>query len=114
MHEMGLVNAIIRQIEDVGRENQLTAVTKVTVHLGEVSSVLPQYLTDYWQWAVKKSRLLGGAELVFKTVPAVTLCNACRQTYPTVQHGRQCPHCESDDTVLLTGNEFIIQEVEAC
>ena len=36
-------------------------------------------------------------------LPAVTYCEACGKTYPTVQYGRQCPHCGSWDTYLAAG-----------
>ena len=31
------------------------------------------------------------------TVPAVTVCNTCGKTYGTVEHGRICPYCHSED-----------------
>ena len=46
-------------------------------------------------------------------IPAITLCEDCGQQYPTVPHGRTCPHCQSPHTHLLQGNEMMIKEVEA-
>ena len=40
-------------------------------------------------------------------------CEDCGQQYPTVPHGRTCPHCQSPHTHLLQGNEMMIKEVEA-
>lgn len=47
------------------------------------------------------------------SIPAITLCENCGQQYPTVPHGRTCPHCQSPHTHLLQGNEMMIKEVEA-
>ena len=47
-------------------------------------------------------------------LPAVTYCEACGKTYPTVEYGRQCPHCGSWDTYLAAGDECNIREIEAC
>ena len=47
------------------------------------------------------------------TVPAVTVCNACGKTYGTVEHGRICPYCHSEDTELLRGRELEIRSIEA-
>ena len=82
--------------------------------IGEVSGVIPSYLADCWRWAADRSDLLRGAELRVETIDAVTVCNACGRTYPTVENGRTCPHCGSDDTVLLRGNEIEVKEIEAC
>ena len=47
-----------------------------------------------------------------ETIPAVTFCEACQKTYPTVQHGKICPHCGSERTFLQSGDEFNIREIE--
>jgi len=60
---------------------------------------------------VKKSDLLRGSVLTAEILPAVTQCGGCGKTYPTVEHGKICPHCGSDDTWLLTGNELSIKEI---
>lgn len=113
MHELGIVFHIIRSVERVAAENGLRRVSSVTLELGEVSGIIPSYLTDCWTWACAKNDLMRDAELVIEQVDAVTLCEACGRTYATVEHGRVCPHCGSDRTYLLQGNETNILEI-AC
>ena len=64
MHELGIVFHIINSLEKIGEENQLKEVASVTLEIGEVSGVVDSYLKDCWKWAVKKSDLLNGAELL--------------------------------------------------
>ena len=45
-------------------------------------------------------------------IPAVTFCEYCQQTYPTVEHGKTCPYCGSEHTYLVQGNEQYIKEIE--
>lgn len=111
MHELGIVFHIIRSVEGVARENNLRRVSSVTLELGEVSGVIPSYLTDCWDWACAKSDLMRGAELVVEEVPAVTYCEACGSTYGTVEHGCICPHCGSERTYLIQGDETTIKEI---
>ena len=85
----------------------------VVLELGEVSGVIPDYLTACWRWAAAKSELVSGSELKIETLPAVTHCDSCGRDYPTVAHGKTCPHCQSGSTWLLTGNEVNIKEIEA-
>lgn len=113
MHELGIVFHIIKEIEEVGQENGLTAVSSVTLQIGEVSGVLHEYLQDCWKWACSKSELMQGAELIIEQIPAVTCCESCGEKYGTVEFGKICPHCKSDRTYLLTGNESMIKEIEA-
>ena len=95
MHELGVVFHVIESVENIGKENQLTKVASVTLEVGEVSGVVPSYLTDCWKWAVERSDFMKGAALHFEKIPAVTFCG-------------------SGNTYLLRGNEFVIKEIEAC
>lgn len=112
MHELGIVFHIIKTVNAVAAENDVNRISAVTVELGEVSGVVPHYLTDCWAWAVKKEPLLEGAELRIEELPATTYCEGCGGTYPTVEHGKVCPLCGSEDTWLLSGNEMQIKEIE--
>ena len=113
MHELGIVFHIIRSVEQVAAENQLEKVSAVVLELGEVSGVIPDYLTDCWKWAAAKTELVEGSELKIETLPAITHCDHCGRDYPTVAYGKTCPHCGSGETWLLTGNEVSIKEIEA-
>lgn len=112
MHELGVVFHIMDSLEKVAAENEVESISKVVLELGEVSSVIESYLQNCWKWAVKKRELFAQAELVVEMLPAVTYCEGCGKTYPTVEYGKICPHCRSQDTWLLQGNEFNIKEIE--
>ena len=111
MHELGIVFHIMDSLESVAKENSLSAISSVTVEVGEVSTVIPDYLTDCWEWAIRKKPLFTGCELIVEVLPAVTWCDGCKQEYGTVAHGRICPHCGSEHTWLLKGNELNIKEI---
>lgn len=114
MHELGLVFHVIDDVTEIGKENNLTEVSSVTLQVGEVSSIVPDYITDVWQWAVNRTELMKGCTLKLERIPAVTYCENCRKTYPTVEYGKTCPNCGSGNTYLVQGNEFAIKEIEAC
>lgn len=76
MHELGIVFHIIRTVEDVAKQNDVTRIRRVTLQLGEVSGVVESYLQDCWKWAAAKTDLLPGAVLTVETIPAVTQCQA--------------------------------------
>ena len=113
MHELGTIVYVIDTVEKICREQNLTTVGSVTLQVGEVSAIIPEYLVDYWNWSRKKTQFLQEAELKIEEIKAVTYCQDCKQTYPTVEFGKKCPHCESMNTFLVTGNEYAIKEIEA-
>ncbi len=112
MHELGVTFHIMDTLERVAKENQVEKINKVTLELGEVSTVIPEYLTKCWGWASKKRPLFDGAELIIEKWPAITYCEDCKETFSTVEHGKICPHCKSENTYLLQGNEFNIKDIE--
>ena len=111
MHELGIVFYIIRDVKEVARENKVDKVKTVVMDIGEVSTIIPEYLTDCWRWAADKEDLLRGCELIINTIPAVTYCENCGKEFGTVEHGKKCPHCGSDRTYLVRGNEVEIKEI---
>ena len=111
MHELGVVFHIIDDVTEVGRENNLTNIQSVTLQLGTVSTVIPDYLKDCWKWAVNRTELLKGADLIIEPIEAITYCEDCKSTYDTIKHGKICPNCGSKNTFLLQGTEFMIKEI---
>lgn len=57
MHELGIVFHIIDQVKKVAIKNNVKHVNKVVLEVGEVSTLIPSYLIDCWNWAVKKKIL---------------------------------------------------------
>ena len=112
MHELGIVFYIIRDVKQAAEENGVEKVSGVVMNIGEVSTIVPEYLLDCWRWAADKEDMLRGCELKINIIPAVTYCEACGKEYPTVRHGKICPHCGSESTYLLRGNEVEIKEIE--
>ena len=113
MHELGTIYYVIDTVEKLMVENGLTKVSSITLEVGEVSSIIPSYLSDFWLFARKKTEHLQDTELKIETLKAVTYCQDCRQTYSTLEYGKECPYCHSPNTFLVTGNEYNIKEIEA-
>lgn len=113
MHELGIVFQIIKTVEGVAKENSLSSIQAVTIELGEVSGVVQSQLSDCWKWASKRSDILNGASLEIEEIPAVTFCDNCQNTYETVTYAKVCPHCGSEQTYLLSGNEMNVKDILA-
>ena len=106
MHELGVTFHIMDHLEKVAAENKVTHVRKVTLELGEVSTVIESYLQNCWTWAAKKRPLFDESELVVETLPALTYCEDCKQTYPTVKHTLYSPSFVYSTSISLMLNSF--------
>ena len=88
MHELGVVFHIMDSLESVAKENDVTQIQSVTIEIGEVSTVIPHYLTDCWAWAIKKKPLLTGCEMKVEILPASPgVMTASRNTKPSLTAG---------------------------
>lgn len=96
----------------MAQENNLTDIRRVTLQIGRVSGIEPDYLVDCWEYYKKKVPLLKYATLDYEWIEAITICQHCHNTYSTIDYGRECPYCHSGNTVLLQGNECLIKEIE--
>ena len=112
MHELGVVFHCIKEVNEIAAENKVARVNSVTIHLGEVSTVIPELFEDCWNWAVKKETVLKDAKIHIERINAITFFEDCRKEYPTGEYGRTCPFCGSERTYLVQGNEFMIKEIE--
>lgn len=112
MHELGIIFYIIKDVKKVAQENGVNHVSKVVMNIGEVSTVVPYLLTDCWDWAVKKEEMLTDCKLEILPVKGVSFCDSCKKEFETVKYGKKCPHCNSENTWLLRGNEVEIKEIE--
>lgn len=112
MHELGIVMHVVDQVEKVAVENNVERVLKLTLEVGEVSSIVPELFTECFEWAKKKTELLKDTELELILLEAVSYCRDCKKTYKTTEHAKECPHCGGNDTYLVTGNEMNIKDME--
>ena len=113
MHELGIVMNVLEQVDSAAAEYKAEKVMKVTMEIGEVSSIVPDLLTDAFNWAKKKTEYLKDAELEMIIIEGRTYCQNCGETYKTTEYGKKCPHCGSYETYLLTGDQVIIKDIDA-
>ena len=113
MHELGIVMNVLEQVDAAAAEYKAEKVMKVTMEVGEVSTIVPDLFTDAFNWAKKKTEYLKDAELEMIIIEGRTYCKNCGETYKTTEHGKKCPFCGSYETYLLTGDQVIIKDIEA-
>lgn len=111
MHELGIVMQVIDQVEKVAASSDVTKVLKLNMEVGEVSSVVPALFTDCFEWAKKKTKYMQETQLEIILLEGISYCQDCKQTYRTTDYAKQCPHCGSFHTYLVTGNEINIRDI---
>lgn len=113
MHELGIVVQITKTLDSLVEENQLEDVSRVTLQIGKVSGIIPDYLIDCWKYYRKNKPYLIHSSLTYEWIEAITQCQSCKKEYDTITYGKECPYCHSFHTYLIQGNECLIKEIEA-
>ena len=111
MHELGLVFEVIKRVEAVAAENNVRHIKKVVLSIGEISYVVPMFIEEVYPDACKDT-VLENSELEIETIPARVKCRQCRRVYDPVKFEGVCPHCGKKDFEILSGNEFLIKEIQ--
>ena len=112
MHELGIVFNITKQVDQVAKENNVKSVTSLTLEVGEVSTIVPDYFKDCFEWAKKKTEYMKECKLNLVVISAISYCEDCKKTYGTVKYGKICPNCKSEHTYLVSGQEVKIKNIE--
>ena len=112
MHELGIAFHIISEIDKIAEEKQVKEVVGVTLEVGEVSGVIPQYLEDVWTWACEhRSVHMKNCKLHIIVIKGISYCEDCKKTYSTLK-GKICPNCGSKNTYLVEGKDTTIKNIE--
>lgn len=112
MHELGLIHQIIKTVDEVKTENQLTEIESITLQVGEMCDVVPAFLEQAWENA-KDTAGYSQTKLLIENVKATARCYQCGEINDVRRIDFQCPACGSPDFKIVSGREFLIKEITA-
>ncbi|MEG0051170.1 MAG: hydrogenase maturation nickel metallochaperone HypA [Terrisporobacter sp.] len=107
-----VVIEVVRTVEKVALENNLTTIDSVVLQIGELSSMIPKYIESCFPAAVDNTSLQG-TKLNIEVIPANGMCKSCNKVFNVKENKGTCPYCESKTWELLSGKEFVIKEIVA-
>ena len=112
MHELGIVVEVVKQVEELAKQNNVDKVIELTIEVGEVSGVIKEYFEDAFKWFIKKTEYMKECKLVYVPIQGISYCEDCKNTYPTTKYGKECPKCHSLHTYLVSGQEVLIKDIK--
>lgn len=111
MHEITVLVQLVNMVEKEAKANHIAEkIDTIVVQLGQLSSIIPKYLTEYYP-NVTEGTKLNGSKLIIETIPGNGLCHHCNKVFNIVVHRGKCPICKLDDWEMLSGDEFILKEI---
>lgn len=109
MHEYSIARALLDSVEAEAGRRGATAVTALTLKLGELSGVEPQLLLSAYELCRERS-IAERATLAIVPVAALWACPHCARP---ISRGAvlRCPDCQRP-AHLAAGDEIVLERIE--
>ncbi len=111
MHEMSYILKMVNMAAEIAAENNVKAVKRIEIDIGETSGVMPYYMHKYYPDAIKGT-ILEGSELICREVKVKALCEECgNEYYPSRENRYLCPHCGGRKAHIVEGKGVVLKNV---
>lgn len=111
MHELPVVQDVIKIAADEAAERGFVRVTKITIVLGELSSVMDECVQMYFE-LLGEGTVCASAKLCFEHVPATLRCTVCGRQFAHVK-SFDCPDCGGSSVLVKgTGKEMYVKSID--
>ena len=111
MHEVSIIENVIKIVTEKAIENKFTKVNKVSLKIGQLSGVMPESLNFAFKSCIMNT-MLEGSTLEIERVSAVAECSDCTQEFPIDHFNKLCPCCNKFCSRIISGYELYINTIE--
>jgi len=108
MHELSIVQSMMKIIEDYAKDKE---VTKVVVKIGKMSGIEPYFLKESFDF-FKENTICNNAELEIIECDIKIKCKECGVISIVNDFDFSCPKCKSLKTEIISGEEMHIEYIE--
>ena len=111
MHELSIVEALVKTVMEKAEEGKAVKVKSVYLVVGELSGVLTEAVEFYFSFLTKDS-IAAGASLFFVQPPTQVKCRNCGTVYNPENLNLTCPQCKERKVEIISGRELYIESME--
>jgi hydrogenase nickel incorporation protein HypA/HybF len=110
MHEYSLARTLLKQVDEVRRDQRAGRVLAVKVRIGEFAGVEPELLASAFG-NLSAGTALGGARLEMECVSLAIRCESCGRESKVSHFCFACPNCGSRGVQITCGEELCLESV---
>ncbi|MBQ9027837.1 MAG: hydrogenase maturation nickel metallochaperone HypA [Lachnospiraceae bacterium] len=112
MHEMSYVVRFVNLALQKAQENRAVRVRSLTVSVGEMTDIVPEYLHKYYPEAVSGT-IMEGSALKVEVIPVRIRCAGCGEVYhPEKGNAYACPVCGDSAGEICGGRGMQLTALE--
>jgi len=111
MHEVSIIQNVIKIVTQKALESKLTRINKVSLRIGELSGVMPESLNFAFESCIQGT-MLEESKLGIENVSALGRCEECNLEFPIGHFHKLCPICNKFCTSIVRGYELYVDTIE--
>ena len=111
MHEMSYITRLCRLAEQTAAQAGAISVDTVSIQVGEMTGLIPEFLQRYYP-AACRGTILEGSKLEIEYLQVEARCPKCGNIFhPSRENQYLCPHCKGSAGNIIHGREFLIKNI---
>jgi len=111
MHELTVIDNILRISAQVAGENKLKRIDIVHLNIGTMQHLNEEIMRHGFD-AAKEGPLWATAKLEVRRLPVILKCNGCSEEFSPGDGKFYCPYCGDNNTRIIQGMELQIKSIE--
>lgn len=111
MHEVSIMESVIKIVLENAEENNMKRVSKITLKIGELSGVMSDALNFAFS-CLSKDTITEGADFVIEKVEAMAICDECNIEFKIDHFNKLCPNCKKFSSHIISGYELYVNTIE--
>lgn len=111
MHELSICQGLLRQVEQIAKDNDARAVERIILRVGALSGVEPPLLERAFEIA-RMGTVAEEAELEIEEGPVVVQCQVCGGSSVVPVNRLLCTYCGEWKVNVTQGEELLLLSLE--
>jgi len=111
MHELSLAESILERVIEKSIALDFSCVSDITLTIGELSCIEPDNL-KWYLGEISANSPLACTNIHINKTQGKMHCNHCNESFNSNELYCCCPHCDSTDKRIISGDEMIISSIE--
>jgi hydrogenase nickel incorporation protein HypA/HybF len=114
MHELQVTERILNICLEHVKGHNVSRIAVIHLRIGELSDLEDEWIQRYFDY-LSKDTLAENARLAIERAPIVLRCEACACSFEVSKDGLRevaCPDCGESRCQLVSGREYVVQNME--
>ena len=112
MHEISIINSIVRTLEVTFKPAKLEKMTAIYLKIGPLSNIEPQLLHNAYEAYYQHDQRYQRVCLHIESTPLQIRCQSCDHITNVKNYHFICEKCYTPSKQIIQGEEMLIHKVE--